>query len=112
MRLFDGVEDAAFWSDAELRAQMLVAVRANVADTELRQRLAIGRNVGGETVTPILAALHAATRAAIFQRRVDVGGFTTPAPDLAKSAGRDTELIAGWLESLGRYRAMEEAQHD
>ena len=95
--------------DAELRAQMLVAVRANVSDTELRQRLAGARNVGCETVTPILAALHGATRAAIFHRRVEVDGFTTPAPDLAKAAARDTELTTGWLESLGRFG---ETNHD
>lgn len=94
--------------DAELRAKMLAAVRSNVSDTELRQRLAVGRCVGGETVTPILALLHAATRADIFQRRVEVGGFTSPAPDLSKAAARDTELTAGWLDALGRYRAIEE----
>lgn len=95
--------------DADLRAEMLKAIRASVSDTELRQRLAGGRTTGGDAATPILALLHAATRAAVFNRRVEIDGFTTPATDLGKAAARDTELTAGWLESLGRYKAIEEA---
>lgn len=95
--------------DIALRDEMLMAVRANVSDKELRLRLAGGRTVGGDTVTPVLAALHAATRAAVFNRRVEIGGFTTPTTDLGIAAARDTELAVGWLESLGRYRAIEEA---
>ena len=44
---------------------------------------------------------------------IAVDGFTTPAPDLALASGRETELTTGWLDSLSRYRSIEEgANHD